>query len=162
MDWFVGKLFDEDDQSGLDIHTIIDCSCGTYFLLVAAVQMNCSYCSLDINPSCLIVVSKDHFSALMSLVQINCSSAMIDDYLKIQTGDCDSAKAHFYRNSRADSFSESQHLESTPSPKQMTSARTSPADFSQGSYSVKRTSMKDPDPKHYCKHKWFQFENLYI
>ena len=81
---------------------------------------------------------------------------MINNYLKIQTGDCDGAKAHFYRNSRVDSFCESQHLESTPSPKQMTSARTSPADSSQESYSVKTTSstsMEDPDPKHYRKYK---------
>ena len=125
------------------------------FSFVAAVQMDCSYCSLDINPSHLKVVSKDHFSALTFLVQINCSSTLIDNYLKIQTSDCDSTKAYFYRNSRAESFSESQYLESTPFPKQMTSARTSSADSSQESYSVKRNSsnsIEDPDPKRYRKH----------
>ncbi len=87
----LNRLFTEDN-----ISTVVDCSIGTFSLLIAAVQLGCSYIGLDTLSSRYKSMCKSNYESLTSLIQTNCSSAMIINFLDTQKQNFDFAKSEFH------------------------------------------------------------------
>jgi hypothetical protein len=141
----LNRLFTEDN-----ISTVVDCSIGTFSLLIAAVQLGCSYIGLDTLSSRYKSMCKSNYESLTSLIQTNCSSAMIINFLDTQKQNFDFAKSEFHVASRTPPSSST---ENTP---QKSAIRSSPSEPTQDSQAFKRTpppSMEEPDGKRQKKKK---------